>query len=30
MEYQKLANLLDDGVALNCSNQPSKFRTTNW
>ena len=25
MEYQKLANLLD-----NASNQPSKFRTKNW
>ena len=26
MEYQKVANLLDD----NKSNQPSKFRTKNW
>ena len=26
MEYQKLANLIDDDT----SNQPSKFRTTNW
>ena len=26
MEYQKIANLLDDRV----SNQPSKFRTKNW
>ena len=26
MEYQKIANLLDD----NESNQPSKFRTKNW
>ena len=26
MEYQKIANLLDD----NRSNQPSKFRTKNW
>ena len=26
MEYQKIANLLDD----NKSNQPSKFRTRNW
>ena len=26
MEYQKIANLLDD----NNSNQPSKFRTKNW
>ena len=25
MEYQKIANLLD-----NASNQPSKFRTENW
>ena len=25
MEYQKIANLLD-----NISNQPSKFRTKNW
>ena len=25
MEYQKIANLLDDA-----SNQPSKFRTRNW
>ena len=25
MEYQKIANLLD-----NKSNQPSKFRTKNW
>ena len=25
MEYQKIANLLDD-----TSNQPSKFRTKNW
>ena len=25
MEYQKIANLLDDA-----SNQPSKFRTKNW
>ena len=25
MEYQKIANLTDDG-----SNQPSKFRTRNW
>ena len=30
MEYQKIANLLDNGVALNESNQPSKFRTINW
>ena len=26
MEYQKIANLLDD----NKSNQPPKFRTKNW
>ena len=26
MEYQKIANLSDNGVALNASNQPSKFR----
>ena len=26
MEYQKIANLLDN----NLSNQPSKFRTKNW
>ena len=25
MEYQKIANLIDD-----VSNQPSKFRTRNW
>ena len=25
MEYQKIANLIDD-----TSNQPSKFRTRNW
>ena len=25
MEYQKIANLMDD-----TSNQPSKFRTRNW
>ena len=25
MEYQKIANLLEDG-----SNKPSKFRTRNW
>ena len=29
MEYQKLANLLDNEVALNPSNQPFKFRTRN-
>ena len=26
MEYQKIANFLDDRA----SNQPSKFRTKNW
>ena len=26
MEYQKIANLLDDAL----SNQPSKFKTKNW
>ena len=30
MEYQKLANLLDNEVVLNPSNQPFKFRTRNW
>ena len=30
MEYQKIANFLDNGVVLNTSNQPSKFRTKNW
>ena len=30
MEYQKIANLLDSGAALNASNQSSKFRTRNW
>ena len=30
MEYQQIANLLDNRVALNASNQPSKFRTKNW
>ena len=35
MEYQKIANLLDNGVSLNgiafnTSNQPSKFRAKNW
>ena len=29
MEYQKIANLLDRGVAFNLSNQPSKLRTKN-
>ena len=30
MEYQKIANLLDNEVALNASNKPSNFRTRNW
>ena len=30
MEYQKIANLLDNKVALSASNKPSKFRTRNW
>ena len=30
MEYQKITNLLDNGVWLNALNQPSKFRTKNW
>ena len=30
LEYQKKANFLDSGAALNTSNQPSKFRTKNW
>ena len=30
IKYQKIANLLDNGVALNASNQPSKFRAKNW
>ena len=29
MEYQKIINLLENGVALNASNQLSKFRTKN-
>ena len=29
MEYQKVANLLDNEVALNASNKPSIFRTRN-
>ena len=29
-EYQKITDLLDSEVALNASNQPSKFRTRNW
>ena len=30
MEYQKIANLLDNDVELSVSNQPSKFKTRNW
>ena len=30
MEYQKIANLLDNEVAPNESNRTSKFRTRNW
>ena len=30
MEYQKIANLLHNEVALTASNQPSKLRTRNW
>ena len=30
MGYQKIADLLDNEVALSASNQPSKFRTRNW
>ena len=30
MEYQKIANLLDNKVALSASNKPSTFRTRNW
>ena len=30
MEYQKIANLFNNEVALIASNQPSKFRTRNW
>ena len=30
MEYLKIANLLDNEVALSTSNKPSKFRTRNW
>ena len=30
MEYQKIANLLDNEVARNASNQPFKFGTRNW
>ena len=30
MEYQKIANLLDNEVAVSASIKPSKFRTRNW
>ena len=30
MEYQKISNLLENEVALNAPNQPSKFSTKNW
>ena len=30
MQYQKIANLLDNEVALSASNKSSKFRTRNW
>ena len=30
MEYPKIANLLDNEVAPNVSNQPSKFKTRTW
>ena len=30
MEYLKIANLLDNEVALNAANKPSKFGTRNW
>ena len=30
MEYQKIANLIDNKVSLSESNQLSKFRTRNW
>ena len=29
IEYRKIANLLDNEIALNPSNQPSKFRAKN-
>ena len=29
MEYQKIANLLDNEIALSVSNKPSKIRTRN-
>ena len=30
MEYQQIANLVDNEVVLSASNQPSKFKTINW
>ena len=30
MEHQKIANLLDNEVALSATNKPSKFRKRNW
>ena len=30
MEYQKIANLLDNEVVFSTSDKPSKFRTRNW
>ena len=30
MEYQKIANMLDNEVALSASNKPYKFRRKNW
>ena len=30
MEYQKIENVLENGVAFDALNQPSKFRTKNW
>ena len=30
MEYQNIANLLDNEAALSASNKPSKFRTRRW
>ena len=30
MEYQKIANLLDNEATLSASNKPYKFRTRNW
>ena len=30
IEYQKIANLLDNEVVLSESNKPSKFRVRSW